>query len=158
MKGFTLIELLVVVLIIGILSAVALPQYTKAVEKSRVAQVVNLLKAAKDAEEVYYMANGVYTSDKENLDIDWTCPDGWTCLLRGDSREPGNTYDKMSVHRTGNTNWGIIYSFQHCSDNTALANKLYCWAITSDAKAVNLCKSLGPHLSTSSGYARYSIQ
>ena len=73
-KAFTLIELLVVVLIIGILASIALPQYQKAVERAKAAQVLALLKAVGQAFEANYMANGVYTNSLDDLEVNipWT--------------------------------------------------------------------------------------
>ena len=68
--GFTLIELLVVVLIIGILSAVALPGYRKAVEKSRVSDALTTMQAVAKSEHGWYLTNNSYTKDFSNLDID----------------------------------------------------------------------------------------
>ena len=69
-SGFTLIELLVVVLIIGILASVALPQYEKAVEKSRAVEALSFFNTLEKAEKSYQLATGRYTRNLDRLDIE----------------------------------------------------------------------------------------
>jgi len=71
-SGFTLIELLVVVLIVGILASIAIPQYFKAVEKSRIAEATSVLTTVKSAQERYLAGAGGYASDLNNLDITYS--------------------------------------------------------------------------------------
>ncbi len=82
-KGFTLIELLVVVLIIGILAAVALPQYQQAVEKSRAAEALANISSFHKALEVWKLANpnpggGTFTGDGYRVgELDIDIPADW---------------------------------------------------------------------------------
>ena len=78
LSGFTLIELLVVVLIISILSAIAVPQYTKAVARARLSEQIVQGRALLDAMNRYKMATGEnWTSGLSMLDIE--IPNQWVC-------------------------------------------------------------------------------
>lgn len=79
-KGFTLIELLVVVLIIGILASIAIPQYFKIVEKTRVAEAQNMFTSIRSGQERASARNGVYTTSFGALDITLKNAAGADCL------------------------------------------------------------------------------
>ena len=68
-SGFTLIELLVVVLIIGILAAIAVPQYFKVVEKGKVAEALQWVGTVQGAQESYLAQYGVYATAVSNLAV-----------------------------------------------------------------------------------------
>ena len=110
-QAFTLIELLVVVLIIGILAAIALPQYQKAVEKSRAAEAVVLLKHLRQAGELYILENGkprnaVHVSFSDLIDI----PGNLVQVKVNDDGEGEIFCSKYFCFMTSGWNWGEGYT------------------------------------------------
>ena len=68
-RAFTFIELIFAIVIIGILAGLALPRLSHTIEKSRIAEAVNILQTLRDAQEVYNLENAGYTADPNDLDV-----------------------------------------------------------------------------------------
>ena len=68
-SGFTLIELMIVVAIIGILAAVAIPQYQNYVARAQVSEALSLASGAKVAVAEYFNTNGTFPADNSTAGL-----------------------------------------------------------------------------------------
>ena len=67
-SGFTLIELMIVIAIIGILAAIAIPQFAAYRKRSYNAAAESDLRNAATAQEAYYVDNATYTTGIANIE------------------------------------------------------------------------------------------
>lgn len=154
-KAFTLIEVLVVVLIIGILTSVALPQYQKAVLKSRFSHALTIAATIRDAEHVYHDTFNTYTTDLDELDI--TPLPG--CQLTNSIIQESATFTrevvcyecdggwKIEMYKvgTGNGDVKIIVppNYKIGIDDFFEQDLRLCNALTGEKQYVDICTSMG---------------
>ena len=154
-KAFTLIELLVVVLIIGILTAIAVPQYQKSVLKSRLHQGVSLVGSIYQAQQAYSLAHGDFATDIDELDLSFPLNEsceksqsGYSSFYTCDFGKLGQEVRHKAVFFTPN-NQDISYLYFFADDDIPSLNvtfekdKRYCWARLDNTTAQEVCEGMG---------------
>ena len=159
-KGFTLLELLVVVLIIGILAAVALPQYQLTVDKADFLKYQTMVSTLRNAYYDYVLAQGQGTKDFEQLAISvsddfYKSADNSiiTCVSNKDMfccmSDFGHGTPTNGILNCGKKDLSIIYSETlFGADGVDGTRKGHCVALPDSKRANRVCNSLGYYYST----------
>lgn len=121
--GFTLLELMIVVAIIAILSAIAIPQYSQYITRSKLTDGMNALSAYRVSMEQYYQDNRVYACPGTGTPAGPGAPPltyfTFTCTIGTDANgTAGQGYTAQAAGNAGTPVAGLTYQIDYQNNRT----------------------------------------